>query len=89
MKLVAVLCLLAAAAVQVYTMPNGAPLAACINITPGGPHRVPPAPAPYVANSADQSMNPFQLDLASFQCPDGVQGSYCYVPGETYQCKLA
>ena len=87
MRLFAVLCLLAAAAVQVYAMPDGAPAAACAAIQPGGPHLVPPAPAPYVPNSADQSMNPFQINLTQFQCPAGVDG-YCYAPGQTYQRKL-
>jgi len=79
MKLFAVLCLLAAAAIQAYAMPNGAPAAACLAIQPGGPH---------VPNSDDQSMNPFQINLTQFQCPAGIDG-YCYAPGETYQRKLA
>jgi len=80
MRLFAVLCLLAAAAVQVYAMPNGAPAAACEAIQPGGPH---------VPNSVDQSMNPgpFQINLTQFQCPAGIDG-YCYAPGETYQLYL-
>ena len=90
MKVVAVLCLLAAAAVQVYTMRDGAPSSACADITPavtgvGSAHI---APLPYVNNSADQSMNPFRIGLEQFQCPVGVDGN-CYVPGGIYQRKLA
>jgi len=82
MKLVAVLCLLAAEAVQVYTMPNGAPSAACAAILPGGWHTMNNPP-----NSANMSNNPFRLDLSEFVCPAGVMG-YCYNPGQTYQSKL-
>jgi len=82
MKLVAVLCLLAAEAVQVYTMPNGAPSQACAAIQPGGWHIMNNPP-----NSADMSNNPFRLDLSEFVCPAGVMG-YCYNPGQTYQSKF-
>ena len=78
MKVVAVLFLLAAAAVQVYTRPDGAPLGACATITPVGhinpPNSVPPPP------------NPYSLYLNDFACPSGTTG-YCYYPGATYQCK--
>jgi len=83
MRLFAVLCLLAAAAVQVYAMPDGAPDAACENIQPGGPHLGTNPP-----NSANMSDNPFQLDLSEFVCPAGV-GGYCYIPEQTYRRKLA
>ena len=82
MKLVAVLCLLAVAAVQVYAMPNGAPSQACATIQPMGPHI-----GTNPSNSADMSAVPFQLDLSQFRCPGGVAG-YCYVPGATYRSKL-
>ena len=83
MKVVAVLCLLAAAAVQVYAMPNGAPFEACAAIEPMGPHI-----GNNPNNSANMSDVPFQLDLSQFRCPGGVAG-YCYVPGVTYCSKLA
>ena len=82
MKLVAVLCLLAAETVHVYAMPNGAPAAACATIQPAGPHVGTNPP-----NSANMSDNPFRLDLSEFVCPAGVVG-YCYNPGQTYQSKL-
>ena len=84
MKLVAVLCLLAAVAVQVYAMPNGAPSLACPTIRPGGPHLGTNPP-----NSANMSANPFRLDLSELVCtaPDAV--GYCYTPGTTYTSKQA
>ena len=83
MKLVAVLCLLAAEAVHVYALPSGAPLVACAAIQPGGPHLGTNPP-----NSANMSNNPFRLDLSEFVCPAGVVG-YCYNPEQTYRRKLA
>ena len=77
MKVVAVLYLLTAAAVQVYTRPGGAPSGACANIFPVR-HTNPP-------NSAPQP-NPYNLYLNAFACPSGTAG-YCYYPGATYQCK--
>ena len=77
MKAVA-LFLLAAAAVQVYAFPSGAPLDACDTIIPGG-HTNPP-------NSAPPPPNPYNLYLNAFACPNGTAG-YCYYPGATYQCK--
>jgi len=82
MKLVAVLCLLAAETVHVYAMPNGAPVAACATIQPAGPHVFTNPP-----NSANMSDNPFRLDLSEFVCPAGVVG-YCYIPEQTYRRKL-
>jgi len=82
MKVVAVLCLLAATALQVYAFPTGAPLGACADIQPMGPHI-----GNNPSNSANISNIPFQLDLSQFRCPSGVAG-YCYVPGATYQRKL-
>ena len=84
MKLVAVLCLLSAAAVQVYAMPNGAPLGACAAILPGGWHTMNDPP-----NSANMSANPFRLDLSELVCtaPDAV--GYCYTPGSRYTSKQA
>ena len=79
MKVVAVLCLLAAAAVQVYTFPGGAPSGACTNIFPVG-HTNP-------ANSiADPMGGPFQLDISNFTMCTGAGSApgYCYYPGETY-----
>ena len=78
MKVVAVLYLLAAAAVQVYALPGGAPLGACATITPVE-HTNPP-------NSAPPPPNPYNLYLNAFACPNGTAG-YCYYPGATYQCK--
>lgn len=80
MKVVAVLYLLTAAAVQVYALPGGAPSQACATITPVE-HTNP-------ANSAPQSMNPFSLYLNAFACPNGTAG-YCYYPGATYQLTLS
>ena len=82
MKVVAVLCLLAAAALQVYALPTGAPSPACAAIQPGDPHTGTNPP-----NSANMSDVPFQLDLSQFRCPSSVAG-YCYVPGATYRSKL-
>ena len=88
MKVVVALCLLAAAAVQVYAMPYGAPAQACANITPGGPHlgNLTEMP-PYVNNTANMSDNPFMLDLSQFQCP-GNQAGFCYIPGIHYLSKF-
>jgi len=83
MIVVAVLCLLAATALQVYALPNGAPIGACADIQPMGPH-IGNDPL----NSANMSNIPFQLDLSQFRCPSGVAG-YCYVPGATYQLTLS
>ena len=77
MKVVAVFCLLTAAAVQVYAFPGGAPAAACDTITPEG-HTNP-------SNTASPP-NPYSLNLNAFACPNGTAG-YCYYPGATYQCK--
>ena len=88
MKMVVALCLLAAAAVQVYAMPDGAPVQACEDITPGGPHLGDPmAMSPYVNNTANMSDNPFMLDLSQFQCP-GNQAGFCYIPGIIYWRKF-
>ena len=78
MKVVAVLYLLTAAAVQVYARPGGAPSTACPNIFPVG-HTNPP-------NSVPPPPNPYSLYLNDFACPNGTAG-YCYYPGATYQCK--
>ena len=77
MKAVA-LYLLAAAAIQVYALPGGAPPDACDNITPGG-HTNPP-------NSVPPPPNPYNLYLNAFACPNDTAG-YCYYPGATYQRK--
>ena len=79
MKVVAVLCLLAAAAVQVHAFPNGAPSGACPNIFPVG-HTNP-------SNSViAPTGGPFQLDVSNFtMCTGAVSApGYCYYPGETY-----
>ena len=79
MKVVVVLCLLAAAAVQVHARPNGAPPTACPNIFPVG-HAPPP-------NSVTDPMGgPFQLDISNFTMCTGAGSApgYCYYPGETY-----
>ena len=83
MKVVAVLCLLAGSALQVYALPGGAPSQACAAIQPGGPHIGTNPP-----NSANMSDVPFELNLTQFRCPSSVAG-YCYVPGATYRSKLS
>jgi len=82
MKVVAVLCLLAATALQVYAYPSGAPSIACPAIQPMGPHH-----CTNPANSANMSDVPYQLNLSQFQCPSNVAG-YCYVPEMTYRSKF-
>ena len=82
MKVVAVLCLLAATALQVYAYPSGAPSIACPAIQPMGPHIGSSPP-----NSANMPDVPYQLDLSQFRCPSGVAG-YCYVPEATYERKF-
>ena len=79
MKVVVVLCLLAAAVVQVHAFPRGAPSTACPNIFPVG-HRDP-------NNSvSDPTGGPFQLDISNFTMCTGAGSApdYCYYPGETY-----
>ena len=82
MKVVTVLCLLAATALQVYAYPSGAPSIACPAIQPMGPHN-----GTNPANSANMSDVPYQLNLSQFQCPSNVVG-YCYVPEVTYRSKF-
>ena len=85
MKFFAVLCLLTAAAVQVYAFPGGAPVGACATITPVG-HI-----SPGLANTASPP-NPFALDVSGFpMCPStsGSGGGYCYCPGEQYTMTLS
>ena len=79
MKVVAILCLLAAAGVQVHAFPRGAPSTACPNIFPVG-HNNP-------NNSvSDPTGGPFQLDISNFTMCTGAGSApgYCYYPGETY-----
>lgn len=57
---------------MVLGLPDGAPMAACMNLLQG--HGIPPQPSPI----------PFEIDMSPLMQQDG---SYGYVPGQVYSCE--
>ena len=77
MKLLLVFLLLATTG-EVYTLPTGAPIQACADITPQPGHG---------SASQDIATIPYTLDISQLLNPDG-SGAYTYLPGETYTREL-
>ena len=57
-------------------IPNGAPSAACNNLTPAGPHNI---------NTEQETPNPWMIDISGF---DNHGTDTYYIPGYTYNGKI-
>ena len=85
----AVAVFLLAAAVQVYALPDGAPIGACADIFPVGHSPAASAsPVNQVANPTDITATPYQLSLQGFRYYIDMQTpGYRYYPGIQYYRK--